>query len=127
MKQFFLIKRPYFRNLFLIGFYTLFFFVELFHNFDCFKTINLGSFEFAVGRQSPLHAGSSKCKAGGSSPKINFRLNKRFQPSFVPSRFVVAPQVHIEYAERNYCGRYSSEPLSNIFLLTKSLRAPPVV
>lgn len=127
MKQFSLIKHSYFRNLFLVGFYTLFFSVELFHNFEPDKRSGSSIATIAIAGKSQLQNAPSNCKKGSSHPKTNFRLNKRFQPSFIPSEFVFAPNAVVDYVQCNYFTNYSNGSLSNIFLLTKSLRAPPVV
>jgi hypothetical protein len=127
MKQFSLIRHSYLRSLFLVGFYALFFSVELFHNFDSDKKSETSIASVATVAQSQSFSAASKCKKHNPLPKTNFRLNKRFQPSFIPSEFVFAPEVFVEHVERNYPTTYSNGSLSNIFLLTKSLRAPPIV
>ena len=126
MKQLSLIRHSYLRTLFLLGFYTLFFSVELFHNFDSDKKPDANFASVAIAPQLQTQS-TSKCKKHSVPVKTNFRLNKRFQPSFFPSEFIFAPDVLIEYVERNYSINYSNASPANIFLLTKSLRAPPVV
>lgn len=117
----------FFRNSFLVCLYCSFFCVELLHNFDPDKKLETASANI----QSPVQTSQNhfvvKSKRSGSQGKFNFRLNKRFQPSFIPAHNPAAPEVFVEFAIRKYNNTYSNASLSNIFLLIRSLRAPPVV
>jgi hypothetical protein len=104
----------------LVIIYALFFSVELLYNFDTNITVIFAG-------KSPSHHPVIKCNKSGDQVTLNFRLNKRFQPSFIPAGPSFPAAGVIEHNDRNYEGSYSSESILNIFLLTQSLRAPPVV
>jgi len=117
------IRPNYFRGLFLVSLYTLFFSVELLHNFDSEKSANQVSFRV---EQLP---NTSIAKPAKRRQEVQFkiRLNKRFQPSYIPSSIVVATRIFRVDSDHDRPTNYSAEPVLDLSLLTKSLRAPPVV
>ena len=114
------IKYAYLRIVFLVGIYVLFFLAELLHNFDANLII------YSAGKTHSHHS-LTKYNRPPEQVKISFRLNKRFQPSFIPSEFYFSKEISIEYSDHKYRSICSSESLFDIFLLTKFLRAPPFV
>jgi hypothetical protein len=126
MKQIQLFKYSYLCKVFLAGLYALFFLVQVLYNFDIAdKKLNSNLAIHSV-HNSKSHT-SVAAKHSNKENKINIRLNKRFHPSFTPVYDVISLQVPIKHIEKNYIGDYSSESLFDVFLLTQSLRAPPVV
>jgi hypothetical protein len=114
------IKNSFLRVAFLIGIYALFFLVELLYNFDTNLTV------YPSGKTA-VHHSVIKYNNPPAQVKINLRLNKRFHPSFISAEIGPSKEVFIEHPDREFIYNYSGESLVNIFLLTKSLRAPPVV
>ena len=114
------IRFSYLRIVFLVGIYVLFFLAELHYNFDA---------NLVVAFATNTHSYHSVRKYNKPPGQVNtsFRFNKRFQPSFIPAEFCVSKEIPIEHGDRLYPAICSSESLLNIFLLTKSLRAPPRV
>lgn len=104
---------------FLVSLYSLFFFVELFHNF-CANT--------AIAANAKSHAVYHAAKSTKSSQvKVGFRLNKRFKPAFAKFDYSHSWGTMVFYDGVHYIGEFSSVIPSNIYLRTTSLRAPPVV
>ena len=104
----------------------MFFFVELFHNFDDKKIESVFVIHQVQGPSQSQYV-FAKSNRAHEQGRVRFRLNKRFQPSFTPACKIFAPTVFFEYTNQDHPDNYSNESLFNIFLLTKSLRAPPVV
>jgi len=117
------IRFHYFRGLLLVSLYTLFFSVELLHNFDSEKSVKQASFRV---EQLP---NTSIAKPAKRRQEVQFkvRLNKRFQPSYIPSPIVVTTRIFSVNNDRERPTNYCDEPVLDLSLLTKSLRAPPVV
>lgn len=114
------IKNSFLRLAFLAGIYALFFLVELRHNFDT----NLLLYPSC---KTPSHHSLIKYNKPPAQVKINLRLNKRFHPSFLSAEVGASKEVLVEHKDQKFANNYSGESLFNIFLLTKSLRAPPLV
>ena len=119
MNQAFPSKFYCFRVLLLGVFYTLFFLVELLHNFE---TNQVFSFTSGTNIKKSVTATGHP----GQEIKYKIRLNKRFQPSFIP--FTLA-----SVATAAFCLKvpvtYTTVPHQNLHQpLTgvSSLRAPPV-
>lgn len=114
------IKNTFLRIAFPVGIYALFFLVELRHNFDA----NL--FVYASCK-TPSHHSLIKYSKPPAQVKINLRLNKRFHPSFLSTEVGSAKELFIEHTDQKFTENDSGDFLFNLFLLTKSLRAPPIV
>jgi hypothetical protein len=114
------IKNSFFRIAFLVGIYALFFLVELRYNFDTNLFVYPSS-------KTPSYHSLIKYNKPPAQVKINLRLNKRFHPSFISAEVGASKEVLVEHKDQKFANNYSRVSLFNIFLLTKSLRAPPLV
>jgi hypothetical protein len=114
------IKKSFLRIAFPVGIYALFFFVELRHNFDA----NLFVYPSC---KTPSNHSLIKYNKPPAQVTINLRLSKRFHPSFLSTEVRSAKELFIEHKDQKFTDNYSGDFLFNIFLLTKSLRAPPIV
>jgi len=113
------IKDSFLRIVFLVGIYASFFLVQLLYNFDTYLVV------YPSGKTA-CHHSLIKYNTPPAQVKINLRLNKRFHPSFISAELAGSKEVLID-TDRKFKLNYSGESPFNIFLLTKSLRAPPVV
>jgi hypothetical protein len=113
------------RNFFALCLYASFFSVEIVYNFQLEKFVP--SAVTSVLAKTLNHQSFSKFDPQNEKQKVNCRLNKRFQPSFISSGSTLAPDIFTGYADSKYYYGYSYKPQLGIFHLSGPLRAPPVV
>lgn len=120
-------KMQWLRKLPVLLVYLLFFAVQLFFSYGT----GAAPTSFSAARHhlqsSTVTHASVKGNASKSFVRQKVRLNKRFEPSFIPAIAVPAVLIEAAYEAPSILGHYVCRHFPEVFLADHSLRGPPVV
>lgn len=108
--------------------YVAFFFVQLLFNFDfsVYQKSN-DSTSFTESIQNTNSKQHILKQAKTSIAKNNIRLNKRFEPKSIGDCDFPVVVLFVKYTSQISSGAYYGTAVLRSFLLTQSLRGPPVI
>lgn len=107
--------------------YLLFLTVQVFFNLDIVQRSPTRQAQFHLANLTTTHKESVKQLTAKTSFSPKIRLNKRFQPSSIPSAFIAIAEILLDYARPEQIGLCDSNLYGAVFLYTHTLRGPPVV
>jgi len=111
------------RRFFLLTLYGVFFFVQFFFNFRSDNNIISDSSNSYATVQTTAQKNFVLAK-DHQHKKPGFRLNKRYQPTIVPSIFTPCEEIPVAYLNKGNVNKPDDYLLIS-FILAKSLRGPP--